>query len=356
MDAEQPTVSELVDIDRETQEAIDAAAADWTARLGGAPLSDAERHDLAGWLAADPAHEAALAEARAVWQMMGALPPDALAQHDGANARATPANDISPGPAGRRRWAPVAAVAACLAFLVVLGGTWLGDPMLLLNADYRTRPGEQRQVTLSDGSEVTLGPDSAMAVAYSQRERRIDLLAGVAYFKAAPMGAGEPRPFAVEAEGGTAKALGTEFMVERLAEDVRVTVAVHRVAVSLETPPGQTTADPVTDQSSAGVTLGRGQSVRYSHDGIGSPREVDPAQAAAWRRGRLIFDDVALSDVVTALNRYRRNRAVILDPTLAARKVSGIFQADQADLALATIARDLGVGTATLPGLVTLLY
>jgi transmembrane sensor len=104
------------------------------------------------------------------------------------------------------------------------------------------------------------------------------------------------------------------------------------------------------------VTLGRGQSVRYSHDGIGSPRAVDPAQAAAWRRGRLIFDDVALSDVVTALNRYRRNRAVILDPTLAARKVSGIFQADQADLALATIARDLGVGTATLPGLVTLLY
>lgn len=349
--AEKSAMSDLVTVSRDRQEEIDTEAATWATRLGDGPLSANERRDLSHWLAQDSAHEVAFAEAQSVWKSMGALPPDALFkspefESPDTAARHRPANDTAPAHANRRYWAPIAAVAACLAFLFVATGAWLGNPVLLMTADYRTLPGEQRSVTLSDGSEVSLGPDSAIAVGYSSQERRIDLLAGLAYFKAAPMGAGEQRPFAVAAGGGTARALGTEFMVERLAADVRVTVAEHRVAVAL---------DGGTERSTE-VTLGSGQAVRYSHDRVGQAREVDLARAMAWRRGRLIFDNVALSDIVTALSRYGRNRIVILDPALAARKVSGIFETDQADEALATITRDLGVSTATMPGFFTLLY
>ena len=344
--AEQPTLSNQVTISRDRQEKIDIAAAAWTARLGDGPLSVLERRDLSRWLTEDPAHEAAFAQAQSVWTSMGALSPNALAESPDIVAPHRPADDTAPAHADRRRWGPIAAVAACLALLFVATGAWLGEPVLLMTADYRTLPGEQRSITLSDGSEVSLGPDSAIAVAYSGRERRVDLLAGIAHFKAAPLDADEPRPFAVAASGGTARALGTEFIVERLAADVRVTVVEHRVAVALDR----------GTEGSAEVTLGSGQAVQYSHDHVGQARKIDLARALAWQRGRLIFDDVALSDVVTALSRYGTNRIVIVDPDLAARKVSGIFETDQADAALATVTRDLGVSTATVPGFFTLLY
>lgn len=47
---------------------------------------------------------------------------------------------------------------------------------------------------------------------------------------------------------------------------------------------------------------------------------------------------------------HRRN------PTLASRKVSGAFETNDLDNALRTIARELHVGTASAPPLVTLLY
>lgn len=330
------------------RDAIDTTAAGWAVRLGGGPLSGSERHDLDRWLAENPAHAAAFEEAQAAWDRMGMLrfAPGDLRYDIVPPRGASPTPPSANGKDRARRWTRVAAVAACL--LLLAGGTalWTGDPLVMMTADYRTGPGERRLVTLSDGSTVDLGPASAIAVDYTGRARQVELLSGVAYFTAAPAVAGESRPFVVDAAGGSARALGTRFMVERLSADVEVTVTEHAVEVALATPTG----DRPT------ILLAQGQSVRYSDNGLGPAETANPERATAWRRGRLIFDNVPLGDVVAALNRYRHGRIVVADRALAGRKVSGVFETDAADAALATIARDLRIGTVSLPPLVTLLY
>ncbi|MEX2455434.1 MAG: FecR domain-containing protein [Rhodospirillaceae bacterium] len=321
------------------QDEIDTTAAEWAARLGGAALSGSERRALDRWLDQSPAHSAAFEDAQAAWHKMGKLrlAPGAL-RHD----------IVPPSGASRRpaRWARVAAVAACLLLLVGGGALWTGEAVVMMTADYRTGPGEQRLVTLSDGSTVDLGPASAIAIEYTDDARQVEILSGVAYFTAAPADIGESRPFVVEAASGTARALGTRFMVERLAADVEVTVAEHAVEVALATASGGRST----------VVVEQGQSVRYSGDRLGVVHDANIERAAAWQRNRLIFDNVPLGDVVAALNRYRRGRIVIADTRLASRKVSGVFETDAADAALVTIARDLRISTASLPPLVTLLY
>lgn len=331
------------------QEEIDTVAAAWAARLGGGRLSDAERRALDRWLGESPAHAAAFDEAQSAWRKMGELraAPGALAE-DIVAAGQTVGRAARPPvqrAGGRGIWPPAAALAACL-LLVAMGAVWLGDPVALLMADHSTAPGAHQRVALSDGSSVELGPASAIALHFTDDERRVELLSGQAYFVAASMNGSERRPFVVEAGNGASRALGTRFMVERLADTVEVVVVEHDVEVALS-------GADVEPQS---AVLSGGRAVRYAAAGLQAVRRVDLERATAWRRGRLIFDRRPLGEVVAELNRYRHGRIVIADPSLASRTVSGVFDTVDPEAALATIARDLRIRSAALPPLVTLLY
>src|SRR3546814_12524306 len=97
-----------------------------------------------------------------------------------------------------------AAAAACLA--VVSAPTLL----LMWQSDYRTGTGEMRNVTLSDGSSVTLDTGSAIAVNYGDGRRGVRLLAGRAWFDVAH---DERHPFTVSAADARVRVTGTAFDV-----------------------------------------------------------------------------------------------------------------------------------------------
>lgn len=325
----------------EQQDEIDERASLWLAKLGGGPLAPAEHRAFERWLAEDPRHPIAFREAQEAWGLMGAVAkaPGALL-HDGRGTAgvAKPHPDAS-------LWRRFAALAASLLVLVAGAILWTGDPMVMVVADHRTVPGERRTVRLPDDSTVELGPASAIALHFDAVERRVELLSGLAYFTAAPRKDGEQRPFVVQAAAGSARALGTQFSVNRLPDSVEVVVVEHEVAVSVATAGGRP----------AEIVLSPGQSVRYAEAGLGRLHSVDLDQALAWRRDRLVFDRVTLGHVVDELNRYRRGRILIGNAGLANRRVSGVFDAADPDTVLATIARELGVRTASAP-LVTVLY
>jgi transmembrane sensor len=331
------------------QNEIDSGAALWVARLAGNDLSQAERQALDRWLDEDPRHAAAFAEAQTAWARMDQVAgsPGALLR-DLPPSRGAVVTPLRPTPGHKRRavWMRAAAMAASVLILIAGAGLWFGDPRIMMAADHRTVPGERRLVTLPDGSTAELGPASAIALRYTDTERRVELLSGLAYFIAAPRRGGEQRPFVVEAATGTARALGTQFTVDRFADQVEVIVIEHDVQVAA------TAADGRQDQ----IVLSPGQSVRYAGTGLASARPINLDQALAWRRDRLVFDRVPLDHVVAELNRYRRGRIVIGNATLASRTVSGVFDTADPDAALATIARELGVRTGSAPPLVTLLY
>ncbi len=307
---------------RDDKERIEAEAAEWVIRLGGEPLSPEERQSFELWCAQSASHAKAFEFARHTWSDLAALrhAPGSLAADiasAGRSSRPSPSLPAVPVIARRRSgfWRYGVAAAICLIAAAGAGRFWYGNPATLLASDYHTNPGEQRSVDLPDGSVVELSTDSAIALHFDDRERRVTLIDGAAYFTVAPMGPTEKRPFVVEGANGTATALGTQFAVERLQDAVEVTVAEHDVRVTLADMQG----------GAKQVVLSPGQSVRYSPAaGLGKVSTRDVEQATAWRRGRLIFDQVPLAEVVAELNRYRRGRIVITGSTLANRRVSGV--------------------------------
>lgn len=334
---------------RDDKEQIEAEAAEWVIRLDGNPLSAAERMSFERWRAQSARHAQAFEFAQRTWSDLAALrhAPGSLSADIAPSAPEPELVIAATGTPGGRSWLRIGMAAICLAAAVGVSGFWYGNPVVMMVADYRTAPGEQRAVTLPDGSIVDLSSGSAIALHFTDRERRVELLEGAAYFTAAPREESESRPFVVEGEKGTATALGTQFVVDRLPDSIEVTVVEHEVRVDLTE----------AGNGSASAILTPGQSVRYSpRTGLGEVRGKNIELAAAWRRGKLVFDQVPLADVVAELNRYRRGRIVIADSTLANRNVSGVFDTRDLDRALATITHELRIKSASVPPLVTVLY
>jgi transmembrane sensor len=167
---------------------IEAEAAEWVIRLGGGPLRDEERRTLDRWLAESPSHALAFDHARSTWADLGGLRALRGALGDDVVAPRRRSSVRSPD---RHRPVGVSMLRAAAIVVVAVVGTgfaafWLGDPVLMLEADYRTAPGETRSVTLADGTTVQLDTASALAVRFDGRERRVALLSGEAYFTVAP--------------------------------------------------------------------------------------------------------------------------------------------------------------------------
>jgi transmembrane sensor len=307
---------------------IEEEATRWVVECDTGLTTDGERA-LRAWLAADPLHVLAFAKAEKVWDAMSSAPVKTevnkrreTMRHVG---RLPPRRERS-----RRRWiAP--ALAASLALVFV--GTARDWPTRL-RADAMTATGERREVTLDDGSTVQLNTASAISIDYRGDRRIVRLLKGEAAFAVV---ADRARPFTVEAGAGTTTALGTRFIVRRDDVDTEVTVTEHRVRV----------AWPIGEVSS-GVDLRVGQATRYGPGGVARPRVVDAQAVASWTRGRLVFVDRPLGEVVAELNRYHPGYIRVIGDDLAERRVSGVFRTDDPMAALGTLQRLLGIGSTRL--------
>ncbi|MGP4920706.1 FecR domain-containing protein [Pseudomonas helleri] len=75
----------------------------------------------------------------------------------------------------------------------------------------------------------------------------------------------------------------------------------------------------------------------------------------AWRRGKLIFEDRPLQQVVADVNRYRSGTIRILDAKLMDLRVSGIFNIAEPDAVLTTITETLPVRAVRLTDYLVLL-
>ncbi len=314
---------------RATQE-----AAQWWSRLGTKRPNEiprAEREQLTQWLRESPLHVAELLHIAHVhdalerFRLWGEI-ETAGAMGDEANV--TPlrpgADERSGDPARplRRRISALAAslcaVAVALAWLV-LG--YRGEVM-------ETERAERRQLMLSDGSVVQLEPETSLRVHLDAHERRVTLERGRALFRVAK----DPRrPFRVRADRTWVRAIGTAFGVEQRRGGVIVTVSEGRVAVSSE------------EEVSKGVVaavglLTAGQQLTVRQAGAAqSVRVVDTSRALAWAQGRLVFENDTLANVISEFNRYNHTQLRIDDTQLAARRVSGVFEATDTETLLAFI-------------------
>src|SRR6266851_9607598 len=212
-------MSEIVKL--RTRADIDEEAAVWIWRMDSAAVAVADRQAFDAWLRQDPRHRRAAAELSAVW---GAL--DGLAEAKRDEKIATFANTaklrLLHHP--QRWWFAAAAVLAAVA----VGAIWLqrGSELQTL----ATAVGQQRNVTLADGSTVTLNTNTILETDLRWHTREIYLCKGEAHFQVAH---DRSRPFLVHAGDAVVRAVGTAFEV-RVLTDQHVSVVVNEGRVEVQ--------------------------------------------------------------------------------------------------------------------------
>ncbi|MDN6855302.1 FecR family protein [Pseudomonas sp. CAN2814] len=287
-------------------------------QLHSGSVDAAERMDFLRWRGQSAEHERAAREAEALW---GALPETRSAQRYRQRAR-------------RPRRLLALAAAACVAAVALTIA--LPEPLAGLYADYATRTGERRMLELADGSRVWLNSDSALSVDFSPQQRRLRLHGGEALFEVAKDPA---RPFIVEARGGEVRAVGTRFDVDSRGPQVRVDVTEGVVQVN--------------SAGSAPVRLSAGERLSYRDSTAPEPAQpLDLSSASAWQRGKLIFNQRPLGEVLDELERYVPGRIVLTDSALRQHKVSGVFDLQDPGALLKTLERLQPVTVTHLPWLV----
>jgi transmembrane sensor len=342
-------------------------ACEWFVEFRSGDLDDAGRRRFDLWARKSPEHLAAYLEIAAIWSEGSALDSDlkwdpqaliAQAAADATNvvpltdrSRAAdvppvpsdtssplgPSNlDVQQLPPGKSspRWLRIAASIAAVGLMV--GTTiWYQNFRMPI---YATTFGEQRSITLTDGSVIDVNSHSKIRVRYSARERNIDLLEGQALFHVAKNPA---RPFLVSSTTTQVRAVGTEFDVYQKQGGTVVSVVEGRVAVRLrsEAAGSETTDLPqVTaahhDESvarnsegrgSAPIFLAAGEQVLVTTTAMQKADHPNIAIATSWTQRQLEFESASLSDVAEEFNRYNERQLVIEDPTLYDFHISGVF-------------------------------
>jgi transmembrane sensor len=295
-------------------------AAGWLVRLNAAPNDVTTYEAFEDWRDAAPEHRAAFDAVQDSWALFGeqAAAPELLALRRDALGRTGRWLGRGLGR-GRgldlgRRGLAAGLAALVLAPLAVHGWRRLGPDA---RRTLRTAVGEQRTVTLSDGSRVSLDANTLVKVAYSPALRLAEVVEGRAHFEVAK---DKARPMRVRAGRRTVTALGTAFTVEHEGERVVVTLVEGRVAVT-ETARARGVAPPAKE-------LVPQQQLVFAADAAPRVHEaVDVERAMAWREGKLVFDDESLADAAARVNNYSRVKIVVEDAPARALKVSGIFNA-----------------------------
>ncbi len=340
----------------ETQENIDLIAAQWVARMIDGDLSAKEHDALNVWLDQNPAHQQAFVEANDALALMDAsvLSQNQNTTHAIKQASPTP-NILSfekrisqkkQHPRLRKRIWGYVALAASLLIALISTRIMVGDPTLLLAADYHTSVGEVRAITLEDGSIVTLGPDSAIAVTFTVELRHIELLSGLADFQAVSKELANNRPFEVSTANGVTRALGTRFVIDSFTDYATVAVLEHQVEVSLS---------HSTSKNRTAV-ISTNEAVHYDRHAIGEISSINPDRILSWQKGKLIFDRVTLREVVAEFSRYQRGTIIIANEAAARKRVSGVFDMSDPQTGLDLIATELDVHNVSITPLLTVLY
>ncbi len=232
---------------------------------------------------------------------------------------------ISLSTTGGRRLAAYRPAIAAGILVVMAAGTlgWLA----LRGPTYATGIGEQRTLTLADGSTVELNARSKIRIALHPHERDIELLEGQALFKVAK---DKTRPFIVKSGDTQVRAVGTAFDVYRKTAATVVTVIEGRVAIL---PPPQASQADVESAGSVSpvvalppmVLVSAGQQVTVTAQAMTAPKPADTAAATAWTQKQMVFASTPLSEVVAEFNRYNTRQLVISDPGIASTRISGVF-------------------------------
>ncbi|WP_256829539.1 FecR family protein [Pseudomonas sp. Pse1] len=288
-------------------DAVTTAAAHWCMRLHASDCTDAERLAFSQWRDAHPQHAAEYEAMLEIWEVSEYLP------------HPTPPSAVGK-PLARPSWQRLAIAAAICAMALPLAAYsgwqmgWLPDSYERFEAQ-----GALRQVTLADGSQVELNIGTVLTYRNYKDQRRVTLKQGEAFFKVSH---DATHPFVVKAAEGQIRVTGTQFNVWKYQDQVRVTLVQGSVLV--------TSNDALRGD---GLRLAPGMQARYK--GGDYQPQINQTYAndssLAWRDGRLVLDNLTLSDALPLINRYLKTPVMLADHETGMIRIGGVYNISQID-------------------------
>lgn len=288
-------------------------AAEWYARLSADPHDEAVGAAWRRWHGQSAAHRQAWQYVERVSRRFAAL------QGEGDTAartlRAARRTDTS-----RRQALRTLGVLSGSALLGWLGWRATPLPQLLMawQADYRTATGEVRDFLLADGTHLWLNGATALDADYRPERRRLRLFAGEVLIETAA----QARPFVVDTEQGSLRALGTRFSVTQ--QDGFTRLALFEGAVEVR-----------AVDSGATRIVRAGEQLRFDRRGIGT-REPVLAGRQAWTQGILVAGDIPLAEFVEELSRHHQGYLGVA-PEVAGLRVMGTYPLHDSEQVLAML-------------------
>ena len=334
-------------------------AAEWLIHLDGdRDLSEKELEALGRWLNRSPAHQEELLALADTWNDANILTELAalakgrrLDKSDNTAAwwKATPLRAIS-----------MMAAVTGMAFIVLTW--WERATFDDANGTYVTAVGQQKTINLPDGSSVELNTDSEVSVQFSDDRRDVYLYQGEAHFVVAK---DVVRAFQVQAGHGQVLAVGTEFSVRLLGEEVEVLVSEGMVQLGsiagsfnkLQAKARDNDIRAASESARDGAveilgTLGAGQvGVISVEDADASTQRgrlvanevTNIAKDLAWRDGILMLTGESLETVVAEMNRYTRVTIEVSDPELQQLRVGGRLPIGETEAMLQALETNFGL-------------
>lgn len=302
-----------------------AEAAAWVARLHGPHRTPEVEAGLRRWMAEDTERAAAFELLTDTWEKSVRLrrrPFERMASWELPGFRVT--------------FSRAAVVTMAVAMIAVVATAFY-----LRSDGLATGIGEQRMLTLEDGTRIYLNTDTRIAQHYDKQARHVELEHGEALFEVAKR---PDWPFIVTVDDKQVKALGTAFVVRRDEGNLAITLVEGKVTVaprgSAQNPssPRERSEQQLpqrfrTEGSGVAseVLLSPGERLIFA--GTAAPTLDKPAidRVTAWQRGQIVLDSTPLADAVAEMNRYSKTRLVIADSSIAAIPISGIFRAGDSE-------------------------
>lgn len=315
-------------------------AAHWLSVLSDEHCTEAERKQFFAWLRASGQHVdeflrlsrlTGRMSQRDLWPEAGVAELIAQAKVSGegnVTALAQPAAFVARPERKAMRWSMAAAVAC----VVVLAGLIAGRSQIerWFAPEYVTAVGEQRSITLEDGSVVELNSRSRLRAHFEAHLRAIELLDGEAIFRVSK----DPnRPFRVRTGATDIVAVGTAFNVKANDSRTVVTVLEGRVRVNQRDAAERSAAATAKAVSEFELAVGDQLIVGKAQPAIRVSLR-DTEKVTSWTERRLIFEDTPLSSAAAEFARYSPRAIRIEDAAVGERKINGVFDAtDPASLA-----------------------
>lgn len=308
--------------------AVQEQAHAWLVLLTSGKASTQDGEIFRDWLAQSPQHAQAIRQARQLWDSLDPVLRQSFAPsvQDGHALMGLAQPQAQSGkPGGWQRWysmlwpatdpwrrrAVLGGTAAAVGgWLVVRPPLQLWPAWTALTADYRTAPGEQREVALASGMSVHMNTRTALNVrSQTASDAVLALPDGEAEFRVA--GGASMR---VHASGAYVQADDAVFTMR--CESGRAWVSCLRGSVRLVYAGGTRRIDA-------------GRQLQYGDGALQAEVPVDVDAVAAWRSGWLTFDGQTMAQVVAEINRYRQGRLILNNAQLAQTLVQGRFSLGQ---------------------------